>query len=175
MSNWCLNLETTHLSYPKRPCQATVDLYDVWQMLVPKCCKTAHLGILLACVSWRLLKDEDLKRALTTFRVSIASRWPNKGLKRFTISGLQRQSDALPRNLKDHQYSIEGQKFHQTLAPVLVIISGTSLTFSRTIITSTGSFLVLRPDVSAPVVVKIQSPTTIVFFKLHPLLKLFSN
>ena len=39
---------------------------------------------------------------------------------------------------KNYQYSTEGQKFHQTLAPLLVIILGKSLVFSRKILTSTG-------------------------------------
>ena len=38
-------------------------------------------------------------------------------------------SDAIYRNLKNYQCSTEGQKFHQNLAPVLVIISWNSLVF----------------------------------------------
>ena len=56
------------------------------------------------------------------------------------------------------QYSIERQRCHQNLAPVPVIISGTSLVFTRQIITSTGFYLCSTPDASAPVVVSIQSP-----------------
>ena len=41
--------------------------------------------------------------------------------------------------LKFYQCSTEGQKYHQILAPVLVIISGHSLVFSRKITTSTAS------------------------------------
>ena len=41
-------------------------------------------------------------------------------------------------SLKNYQYSTEGQKYHQHLAPVLAIISETSLLFSRKVITSTG-------------------------------------
>ena len=47
----------------------------------------------------------------------------------------------------------EGQKRHQNLAPVLVIISGNSLVFSRKIITSTGA---APRDAPASVVVKKQ-------------------
>ena len=65
-------------------------------------------------------------------------------------------------------HSIEGHKFHQYLAPALVIISGHSLVFSRKIITSTGFLTVLRPDASAPVVVQNQSPT------LSSLMRVFS-
>ena len=41
----------------------------------------------------------------------------------------------LHRSLKNYQYSTEGQKFHENLAPVLAIISGNYLAFSRKIIT----------------------------------------
>ena len=54
--------------------------------------------------------------------------------------------------------STEGQKLHENLAPVLVIISGKSLVFSRKIITSTGFYRYCAPDASAPVVVINQSP-----------------
>ena len=46
--------------------------------------------------------------------------------------------------------STEGQKLHQNLAPVLVIISGKSLVFSRKNITSTGFDRYCAPDASAP-------------------------
>ena len=49
------------------------------------------------------------------------------------------------RSLKNYQYSTEGQALHDSLAPVLVIISGRSLVLSRSIITSTGFLPVLRP------------------------------
>ena len=48
-------------------------------------------------------------------------------------------------SLKNYQYSTEGQKFHQNLAPVLVIILWNSLVFSRKIITSTDFYRYLRP------------------------------
>ena len=54
--------------------------------------------------------------------------------------------------------STEGQKLHENLAPVLVIISGKSLVFSRKIITSTGFYRYCAPDASAPVVVINESP-----------------
>ena len=54
--------------------------------------------------------------------------------------------------------STERQKRSQNLAPVLVIISGNSLVFSRKMITSTGSYRCCAAGTSAPVVVKIQSP-----------------
>ena len=38
------------------------------------------------------------------------------------------------RSRKNYQYSAEGQKLHEKFAPVLVIISGKSLVFSRKII-----------------------------------------
>ena len=50
-------------------------------------------------------------------------------------------------------------KRSQNSAPVLVIISGNSLVFSRKIITSTGFYRCCAPGASAPVVVKNQSPT----------------
>ena len=52
----------------------------------------------------------------------------------------------------------ERQKRSQNLAPVLVILSGNSLVFSRKIITSTGFCLCCAAGASAPVVVKYQSP-----------------
>ena len=54
--------------------------------------------------------------------------------------------------------STEGQKLHENLAPVLVIISGKSLVFSRKIITSTGFYRYCAPAASAPVVVINESP-----------------
>ena len=65
--------------------------------------------------------------------------------------------------------STEGQKLHENLAPVLVIISGKSLVFSRKIITSTGFYRYCAPDASAPVVVINESPIVIDFFTSHPL------
>ena len=62
------------------------------------------------------------------------------------------------RSLKNYQYSIEGQKFPENLAPVVAIISGNSLVFSRRIITSTGFYRYCAPGASAPVVAKNQSP-----------------
>ena len=53
---------------------------------------------------------------------------------------------------------LKGKKRSQSLAPVLVIISGNSLVFSRKIITSTGFYRCCAAGASAPVVVKIQSP-----------------
>ena len=55
--------------------------------------------------------------------------------------------------------STEGQKLHENLAPVLVIISGKSLVFSRKIVTSTGFYRYCAPSASAPVVVINGSPT----------------
>ena len=49
------------------------------------------------------------------------------------------------RSLKDCQYSAEGQKFHQNLAPVLVRILWNSLVFSRKIITSTDFYRYCAP------------------------------
>ena len=59
--------------------------------------------------------------------------------------------------------STERQRCCQNLAPVLVIISGNSLVFSKKIITSTGFYRCCAPGASAPVVVKHQSPTISVF------------
>ena len=53
--------------------------------------------------------------------------------------------NAETRSLKITSTSAEGQKFHENLAPVLVIISGNSLVFSGKIITSTGFYRYLRP------------------------------
>ena len=54
--------------------------------------------------------------------------------------------------------STERQKRSQNSAPVLVIISGNSLIFSRKIITSTDFYRYCAPNASAPVVVINQSP-----------------
>ena len=54
--------------------------------------------------------------------------------------------------------STERQERSQNLTPVLVIISGNSLVFSRKIITSTGFYRCCAAGASAPVVVKNQSP-----------------
>ena len=54
--------------------------------------------------------------------------------------------------------STEGQKLHENVAPVLVIISGKSLVLSRKVITSTGFYRYCAPDASAPVVVINESP-----------------
>ena len=61
-------------------------------------------------------------------------------------------------DLKITSTSTERQKRSQNSAPVLVIIFGNSLVFSRKIITSTGFYRYCAPGASAPVVVKNQSP-----------------
>ena len=61
-------------------------------------------------------------------------------------------------DLKITSTSTERQKRSQNVAPVLVIISGSSLVFSRKIITSIGFYRCCAPGASAPVVVKVQSP-----------------
>ena len=61
-------------------------------------------------------------------------------------------------DLKITSTSTERQKRSQCLAPVLVIISGNSLVFSRKLITSIGFYRCCAPGASAPVVVKHQSP-----------------
>ena len=61
-------------------------------------------------------------------------------------------------DLKITSTSTERQKRSQNLAPVLVIIPGKSLVFSRKIITSTDFYRYCAPDASAPVVVINQSP-----------------
>ena len=55
------------------------------------------------------------------------------------------------RSLKNYQSSTEEQKRHQHLAPVLVIIAGISLVFSRNIFASTGFFSGAVPRRSARV------------------------
>ena len=60
--------------------------------------------------------------------------------------------------------STERQKRSQNLAPVLEIIPGNSLVFSRKIITSTGFYRCCAPGASAPVVVKNRSPMGCFFF-----------
>ena len=62
-------------------------------------------------------------------------------------------------DLKITTTSTEGQKRHENVAPVLVIIFGNSLVFSRKIITSTGFYRCCAPGASAPVVVKSPSPS----------------
>ena len=57
-------------------------------------------------------------------------------------------------DLKITSASTDRQKRSQNLAPVLVIISGNSLIFSRKLITSTDFYRYCAPDASAPVVVK---------------------
>ena len=61
-------------------------------------------------------------------------------------------------DLKISSTSTEGQKRSQNLAPVLAIISGNSLVFSRKMITSTGFYWCCALGASAPVVLKNQSP-----------------
>ena len=68
-------------------------------------------------------------------------------------------------DIKITSTSTKRQKHSQNLAPVLVIISGNSLVFSRKIITSTGFYWCCTPGASAPVVVKNQSP---MFFSPQP-------
>ena len=46
------------------------------------------------------------------------------------------------RSLKNYQCSTEGQNCHEILAPVLAIISGSSLVLSTNIFTSIGFYLV---------------------------------
>ena len=59
---------------------------------------------------------------------------------------------------KNTSTSTERQKRSQNLAPVLGILSGISLVFSRKMITSTGFYRCCAPGALAPVVVKNQSP-----------------
>ena len=54
--------------------------------------------------------------------------------------------------------STQRQERSQNLAPVLAKNSGNSLVFSRKLITSSGFYRCCAPGVSAPVVVKNQSP-----------------
>ena len=58
-------------------------------------------------------------------------------------------------DLKITSTSTERHKRSQNLAPVLGIISGNSLVFSRKIISSTGFYRCCAPGASAPVVVKM--------------------
>ena len=67
-------------------------------------------------------------------------------------------------DLKLTSTSTERQKRSQNLAPVLVIISGNSLVFSRKITTSTCFYRCCAPGASARVVVKNQSPKKSEFF-----------
>ena len=62
---------------------------------------------------------------------------------------------AAVRRLQNYQYSTERQKGCQNLAPVLVIISGNSLVFSRKSIISTGFYRCDAPHASAPAVVSL--------------------
>ena len=57
-------------------------------------------------------------------------------------------------DLKITRTSTEREKPSQIFAPVLVIISGNSLVFSRIMITSTGFYWCCTLGASAPVVVK---------------------
>ena len=70
-----------------------------------------------------------------------------------------KEQKSVSRGLKNYQYSTEGQKFHENLAPVLVMISGNSLVFSWKLITSTGFYRYCAPDASAPVVVINEPPS----------------
>ena len=54
--------------------------------------------------------------------------------------------------------STEGQKLHEILAPVLVIIPENLSGISKEMITSTGFYRYCAPDASAPVVVINKSP-----------------
>ena len=62
----------------------------------------------------------------------------NISLQIFIYSRFGADGSSEPKEL--HQYSTEGQKCHQSLAPVLAIISGNSLVVSSKIITSTGFY-----------------------------------
>ena len=61
--------------------------------------------------------------------------------------------------------STERQRRSQNLAPVLVILSGNSLVFSRNIISSARFYRCSAPSASAPVVVKNQSPSNLTFWE----------
>ena len=64
-------------------------------------------------------------------------------------------------DIKITSTSTERQKRSQNLAPVLIMIYGNSLVFSRKIITSTGLYRCCAPGASAPVVVKNQTPISV--------------
>ena len=74
-------------------------------------------------------------------------RWETQTLQRFVG------------DLKITSTSTEKGKRSQNLAPVLVIISGNSLVFSRKSITSIGFYRCCAPSASAPIVVKNLSPS----------------
>ena len=76
------------------------------------------------------------------------------------LSRFFKRLDAQYRRLKNYQYQYWKAKTQpKDFAPVVVIISGNPLVFSRKIITSTGFYQSCPPGASAPVVVKNQSPT----------------
>ena len=85
------------------------------------------------------------------------------------------QQIALFGDLRITSTSTERQKRSQNLAPVLVIISGKSLVFSRKIITSTDFYRYCAPDASAPVVVINQSPGSAVRMPRRRLAKVKSS
>ena len=74
------------------------------------------------------------------------------------ITGIH-SSMSVIRKQKFTSTSTERQKRSQKLAPVLVIISGNSLVFSRKIITSAGFYRCCAAGASAPAVVTNQSPS----------------
>ena len=74
------------------------------------------------------------------------------------VPNLQNRKPPKIGDLRITSTSIERQKRSQNSAPVLVIIFGNSLVFSRNIITSIGFYRYCAPSASAPVVVKNQSP-----------------
>ena len=69
------------------------------------------------------------------------------------------------------QYSTDGQKRHRNLAPVLLIIQGKCLAFSRKIITPVLVFTGAAPRrVRSSSGKKIQSPTNLKFYEVGVLL-----
>ena len=72
---------------------------------------------------------------------------PGRLLKKRKIAEEMRNLQLLNiRSLKNYQCSIEGRKFHENLALVVVIISGNSLVSYKEIIASTGFYRHCAPD-----------------------------
>ena len=155
--------QRTHMN--KRNKNLELHCSCVWRSVVLSLAKCLRLSFLLTvCVVLVICQESHIDPDHNTLKnnavhVPSVSRCFGKSMPSYWLE----ETYAPPiGDLKITSTSTERQKRSQNLAPVLVIISGNSLAFSRKLITSTGFYRCCAHGTSAPVVVKNQSPNQFV-------------
>ena len=125
-----------------------------YRLLIPRNFGSVTLANLPTRVPLCLLNNAKAPVGMTDLKI----KWIFWALVIFTVADFKFWRICLVNISVGMSTSTEGQKLPENLAPVLVIISGKSLVFSRKMITSTGFYRYCAPVVSAPVVVINESP-----------------